>query len=291
MRPSESVSLACLAALVALSFVATPSAPGAAAGYAVLFLATWWVARRLPQGAFVRDWFPVVTIVAAFTFMEPVITGVHPRLYDAALAGIDDRHLAGLVSAWRGALGRPALLTDAAYVLYVSYYFVPLTAVGLARLRGPEETERVTFTVLLAFWGSYAGYFLVPAAGPRIPYAEEAAALGGGAVSDGVRWFLHVAEKTRLDAFPSGHTAISLVAGVLAIRLAPRFAPAIAAWVVAVIFTTVYIHVHYAIDVVAGVGLAAGALLGAAPASRAVAAAQARLSRRLAGTPRRAAGA
>ena len=31
---------------------------------------------------------------------------------DAALAGIDDRHLAGLVSAWRGALGRPALLTD-----------------------------------------------------------------------------------------------------------------------------------------------------------------------------------
>jgi len=291
MRPSEQLSLAFLAALTAAALAATPAAPASAAGFVVLAAATWALARRLPPGAFVRDWFPVVTVVATFSLLEPVITGLRPHLFDPQLAALDDRYLAGLVAAWRGAFGRPAAFTDLIFAVYVSYYFVPITAVALGRARGPEAGERTTFAVLLTFWLSYLGYLLVPAAGPRIPYAEQAAVLGGGAISDGVRWFLHVAEKTRLDAFPSGHTAISLVSGWLAIRLAPRSARVMVPWVLLVVFSTVYIHVHYAVDIAAGIVLAAGVLAAAPGCARAVSGAAAAISRRLAGTPRRAAGA
>jgi membrane-associated phospholipid phosphatase len=84
--------------------------------------------------------------------------------------------------------------------------------------------------------------------------------LGGGAVAHAVRAFLRAAEATTLDAFPSGHTALSLVPAALGTRLFPRQAPLLWAWAAAVIFATVYIQVHYVADVVAGVALALAAL-------------------------------
>ncbi len=45
--------------------------------------------------------------------------------------------------------------------------------------------------------------------------------LGGGAVSQAVRSFLRAAEGTTLDAFPSGHAAISMLAAHVGTRLFP----------------------------------------------------------------------
>ena len=127
----------------------------------------------------------------------------------------------------------------------------------LARLRlGPEDFERVVFAILLGFYLSFLGYFLWPAEGPRVPEALAAAQLGGGAVSQAVRAFLHGAETTTLDAFPSGHTALSVLPAILATRPFPRLAPLFWAWAAAVVFATVYIGVHYVADVAAGLLLA-----------------------------------
>ena len=83
-----------------------------------------------------------------------------------------------------------------------------------------------------------------------------------------VRAFLRAAEATTLDAFPSGHTALSLVPAALGTRLFPRWAPLLWTWAGAVIFATVYIQVHYVVDVVAGgvLGLVALAVAPGAPA-------------------------
>ncbi|HEY6100178.1 MAG TPA: phosphatase PAP2 family protein [Anaeromyxobacter sp.] len=257
MRPSERLTVSFLAALAALAAFGTPPDPISLAVLVALAAATAFLVRAEggPLGV-VRDFSPVAIVIAVFLVLEPVIAGVNPRRWDAFFAGWDARWLGALVPAWRGAFGRAAPVVDAVYLAYLSYYAFPLAAALLARRRGPEPFERAMFTILLCFYASYAGYVLFPTSGPRVPHADEARLLGGGAVSDLVRAFLRGAERTQLDAFPSGHTAITLVSLATGARAAPRAAPALLAWALAVVFSTVYIHVHYAADVVAGALLA-----------------------------------
>ena len=272
MRPSERLTTSFLVGLSALAALGTPREGRALAVLVALAAATVLLARveAGPLRA-MRDYFPVVVVLGTFLVLEPVIAGVNPRRWDPFFAAWDDRWAASLVAAWRGLARRTAPFVDAVYLAYVSYYVIPIAAALAARRRGPDAFERAVFVVVACFYASFAGYLLFPTSGPRLSAADEARLLGGGAVSGLVRAFLRTAEKTTLDAFPSGHTAVALVAAALGARAAPRATPAFGAWALAIVFSTVYIHVHYAVDVLAGVGLAA-AVLAAAPAlSRALA--------------------
>lgn len=274
MRPSERLTAAYLAALSAAALAAKPPAATSAAAYLALAAATALLARAAPSsraGAFVRDLFPVAVVVLVFMLLEPVILGLNPRRWDAFFAGVDARWFPAVVLGWRNAFGRAPLVTDALYAVYVSYYALPVLVALLARRRGPAALEGAVLALLAAFYVSFLGYLLFPTSGPRLSPADEARLLGGGAVSDAVRAFLHVAERTRLDAFPSGHTAVSLAAAAIGARLAPRHAAALLAWAGAIVFSTVYVHVHYVVDVVAGAALAAAALAGAPALGRALA--------------------
>jgi membrane-associated phospholipid phosphatase len=284
MRPPERLTLVAVLGLSAVTAVAKPEG-GALRLLAFLAMAaaTVLLARAAPEGSggvgvggsgagggplgFVRDWLPVGTVLAVFLLLQPIIEATTPWRLDPALARFDARYLAGLVAAWRGALGRPQLLTDAVYLGYVSYYLLPITVAAIAWRRGREPFERTAFALLLGFYLTFLGYLVLPAAGPRLAPTEEAELLGGGAISDAVRAFLHRAESTTLDAFPSGHTAIAVISAVLGTRLlrrAPRGpggAAALWAWAGAIVFATVYIHAHYAVDVLAGLALAAFVLV------------------------------
>ena len=268
MRPSERLTLSFLAALWAIALPSLPGSGLSLAAFAALAAATVLLARDSAVPRVVRDFFPIALVIAVYLALEPVIAGGNPGRWDAVFAAWDERWAGGLVTAWRGAFGRRAAAVDAVYVAYLSYYLIPVTVAVLAHRRGPEAFERAVFTILLCYYASFAGYLLFPTSGPRLPAGDEARLLGGGAVSDLVRGFLRVAEKTRLDAFPSGHTAIALTSGFVGKRVAPRAAPALAAWIAAVIFSTVYVHVHYVVDVLAGIALAGAVVAGAGAAYR-----------------------
>jgi membrane-associated phospholipid phosphatase len=92
-----------------------------------------------------------------------------------------------------------------------------------------------------------------------VPTELELQVLGGGTFSARVRDFLRAAEVNQLDAFPSGHTALSLVYLGYGWHLFPAWKIRIplAISVVGIIFATVYLSLHYAIDLVAGAILAA----------------------------------
>jgi membrane-associated phospholipid phosphatase len=275
MRPSERLSAAFLLALAAAAAASRP--PGAAllvAAFLGLAAAVALLSRAGDRGAvwsLARDLSPVPIVVAVFMLLQPVIEAVNPIRWDDFFAAFDARHLPRLVRAWRGLFGRPAALTDAVYLAYVSYYLLPVVVAVAVRARAREAYERTAFAIVLCFYLSFLGYFLFPTSGPRLARESEGSILGGGAVSDGVRAFLHAAEATRLDAFPSGHTAVSLVAAAMGSRAFPRATPALLAWAAAIVFATVYIHVHYAVDILAGALLAAATLAVAPAASRALA--------------------
>lgn len=272
MRPSERIGLVALLVLSLLLAALRP--PGA--GRVLLVLAITAAAAALSarlggRGGVLglwRDAAPYAVMVVMFSHLQPAIEALNPARYDAALAGLDQRWFGGLIGAWRGALGRPAVFTDAVYLAYVSFYLLPVVVLLAVRSgKGREAMELDSFTVLLGFYLSFVGYFLWPTSGPRLPAAEEAV-LGGGAVSRAVRAFLHASEGTTLDAFPSGHTALSLLTAHVGIRRFPKGTVPLLAWAAAIVFATIYVQAHYVVDLLAGVGLYLVALALAMPARR-----------------------
>jgi membrane-associated phospholipid phosphatase len=268
LRPSERLSGLALAALTGATLLLRPAGwllpavvfPGLFAGILLLV-------RNSPGtlAGGLRDFSPAAVVLAVFLLLQPLLTAANPARWDTVLAGVDARWFGSLAAAWHGAFGRPSAFTDLVYLGYASFYFLPLAVAVLARTRlGPDRFEAVVFTLLLGFYLSFLGYFLWPAEGPRVPPALEATQLGGGAVSRAVRAFLHGAETTTLDAFPSGHTALSVVSAALASRPFPKLAPLLWIWALGIIFATVYIRAHYLVDLAAGL-LLAGSTLALAP--------------------------
>src|SRR5262249_54923365 len=117
--------------------------------------------------------------------------------------------------------------------------------------------DQCVFAIVATFLVSFFGYLLWPALGPRVPAGHEAEVLGGTEVRAAVFGFLHTVERNQLDAFPSGHTAVSLVVLALGARLLPTFRVPLAIVVGSIVFSTVYLSVHYVIDIAAGTLLAA----------------------------------
>jgi membrane-associated phospholipid phosphatase len=237
---------------------------------ALFVLAAAALGPRSKVGDALHAFGPLVVITGIFQTVGFVVAVTNPARWDAFFAAVDARLFGTLVPAWRGALGRPAWLTDLLSACYFSYYVVP-TAMGVALyVRGRrEEFDRLVFGLQAILLASYAGYFLFPTAGPRVPAEEAQVVLGGGAVSEWVRWFLRSAEMNALDAFPSGHTAASLVFLAYGWHMFPRWRAALCMVVAGIVFSTVYLSHHYAIDLVAGALLAAG-MLAAMPALRRV---------------------
>jgi len=229
--------------LVTLAFLAS-----------TFFFAAAWGARS-ELGRVTHAFAPLPVVVTLFNVAGPLIGAANPMRFDGLMASLDAGVFGALVPAWRHALGRPAWLSDLASVAYVSYYFIPFgMCIALwvqARWRAFDDLAFILVATLLV---SYLGYFLFPTTGPRVPQELEVLVLGGGPVSVRVRDFLRAAEVNQLDAFPSGHTALSLVFLGFGWRLFPRWSvrvPLLAA-VVGIVFATVYLSLHYVVDLCAG---------------------------------------
>ena len=250
-----------LAALAVLVLVACDHRAALLARLATLALVIVVTARLRPRARVARllhDFLPVLSIVCVFSWTGPVIVATTTHTWDATMAGLDGALFGSLPARWFGLLGRPWWLTDAAYVAYVSYYVVPVAmAVALYAQGRLAEFDDFVFTVVAAFLVSYVCYFVFPTIGPRVPEDVEASLLGGSGLSSAVRGFLRVAEGNLLDAFPSGHTALSLVFLACGWRLFPRWRAPLVLDVAAIVFATVYLSLHYVIDLVGGVVLAA----------------------------------
>ena len=214
---------------------------------------------RSELGRVAHAYVPLPVVVTIFNVAGPLIGELNPMRFDSTMAGIDLSWFGPLVPAWRNLLGRPHWLTDAASLFYVSYYFIPFAmCIALWVQRRWKDYDDLAFALIATLLLTYIGYFIFPTTGPRVPHELEVQVLGGGTFSARVRDFLRAAEVNQLDAFPSGHTALSLVYLGYGWRLYPSWKIRIplAISVIGIIFATVYLSLHYAIDLVAGTLLA-----------------------------------
>jgi membrane-associated phospholipid phosphatase len=204
------------------------------------------------------DFYPVAYVPLVFDSLGPLIPALNP----AANPGRDgwliaaDRFLLGTdPTVWLQRCVRP-WLSDVMYLAYCAYFIVPFVVAGyILWNRSLAHLRRYIFIVVLAFYASYVGYFLVPARGPRAAITHTVKLQTtpiSRAVTDGMNWV----ERNKNDVFPSGHVMLTAVCLMLAWRESRWLFLGLLPVGLGVFVSTVYCRYHYVIDVLAGLVLA-----------------------------------
>ena len=292
LNPADKVAIAYLAIIAFLILLFNARVPwrvSLCAGHATLIGLIVLIARSLPVSPspgvpftrpsrlgftyVIRGWYPVALIPLTYKELSYLIPLIHPRDYDAALAGIDHRVLGVHPTVWLERFTWPPL-TEVLQLTYSTYYFLPLVlGVVLWRKGWFDKFYYWVYIVVLGFYLSYLGYIAVPAIGPRfLPSIAEAQTipLSGVWLFQPVREMLDRAEGITRDCFPSGHTELTLLVLIYARSFHKKVFWCLLPLGTGVIISTVYLRYHYVIDVVAGLLLAIMIVIIARPVYRAL---------------------
>jgi membrane-associated phospholipid phosphatase len=226
---------------------------------AALLLVTLLVRRRerLPGWArFLVDFYPAAFIPVLYETLGPLIAAARGHARDAVLIAADRALFGTDVTVWLQRFVNPAL-TTLFYLSYTTYYFIAL-ALGFVLLRrSTEDLQRFLFTVTLCYYVSYAGYFALPALGPRYALAEShTVVLETTRIAATIERTLNELEHTKYDVFPSGHTMIAVTVLLVAFRRARDVFWYLLPFATLLVLSTVYCRYHYVVDVIAGIALA-----------------------------------
>jgi membrane-associated phospholipid phosphatase len=237
------------------------------AGVMLLVGLAWGFPSSRTQGLgwFLRNWYPLLCVAAAYKEMGILIPALRSRDADAALARLDFALWGVNPTVWLERIQTRAL-TEFLQIIYS--LFLPavllVAAVFWARRRS-KEFRYYLFLISLGFLVSYVGYLLVPARGPRFLLNNlQTRPLAGRWSFQFLRGALDWLEGIQYDCFPSGHTEVTLLAWWSARRISKRLFWTYSAYTMCMVFATVYLRYHYSIDAIAG-ALLAVALLAAAP--------------------------
>ena len=218
---------------------------------------------------YVHEWYVAPTVFFTFKEIYFMLSPIHGgRDYDDVLIAID-RWLFGVnPTEWLMHLSTP-VLTEVLQIAYTSFYLLFLIiGYEIYRRNEPDLFHSFMFTCVYGFFLSYAGYFLLPAIGPRFTLHDFSALdrdLPGLLLTPYLRWFVNAGESiplgvpnavaiagTQRDVFPSGHTMMTLVLMWISAKYRLRFRYAMYTIGTLLIIATVYERYHYVIDLVGG---------------------------------------
>jgi membrane-associated phospholipid phosphatase len=198
-----------------------------------------------------------MTVSIVFNSLGELIASIHATTYDDFLIAVDHAMFGVHPTVWMERWISPTLSALLQFA-YISYYFIPLSLGIVLIVKGRFGAfEEVLFGILLCFYLSYVGYLLVPAIGPRFTLSHlQTGDLQLYPLIETIQEALNALEKNKTDAFPSGHTAVSLMCLYYAWKerekkLFAVFVPV----VTGLLISTVYLRYHYVIDVIAGIAL------------------------------------
>lgn len=255
----------------------------------VLAIAVAFVRSRSDRKAaqILHAFYVVPLVLLLFKTSEYLSYPIHGKDYDESLILID-RMLFGVdPTIWLyETLPIVPFFIEYLQICYSLFYMLPVwVAVELYRRRisrDPlhhfhddelDELEQHRFVIVYGFCLSYLGYVLYPAIGPRFflhDFWSISREMPGLYLTEALRtltnsgenvepWMTH-AEAMKVvtrDAFPSGHTMMTLVTIVMAFRFKVQSRVAILVIGSSLIFATVYLRYHYVADLVGGAVFAA----------------------------------
>jgi len=204
----------------------------------------------------VHAFLPVLIIPVVFDSLGDLIPWIwiRHRYFDDLLIRIDYALFGVHPTVWMERFIHPAL-TNFLQLAYISYYLIPISlGIVLALRKKQNHFDKAVFGIVFCFYLSYIGYLLFPAIGPRFTLAHlQRAGFQGSPMAVAIQNALNRLEKTKTDAFPSGHTAVALMTLYYAWKCREK----VLFWILlpvvsAMMLSTVYLRYHYVIDVIAG---------------------------------------
>jgi membrane-associated phospholipid phosphatase len=201
--------------------------------------------------------FPVIVVILIFDSLGGLIRYINPSTYDHILIRLDYMIFRVHPTIALERFTHP-LVTELLQIAYASYYFLPVALGITLKIKGSaSEFNRAIFLIILCFFLSYIGYLLVPAIGPRYTMNHlQNIELNGIVLRNVIDGTLNALEGVKRDAFPSGHTAVTLTVLYLAFRFKRSLFWLFLPLVAALLVSTVYLRYHYVIDIIAGIVLA-----------------------------------
>lgn len=144
-------------------------------------------------------------------------------------------------------------LLSLAYVFFL--ILLPLISLFYILYGHPSSRGRYWLGMMTVYGPGFAGYLLLPAAGPYLHHPGQLPALQNGLVSGPIHAFI-AGQSTGVDVWPSLHCAVTLYIQAWLWRAAPAWGRALLPATLLVIVSTLYLQYHYFIDVLCGAALA-----------------------------------
>jgi membrane-associated phospholipid phosphatase len=262
-RPADTATiifLAFLATITIFFYQAVPKAPILITLYGSLIIIQFFLIRIKDKGKATRVVydlvFPTICVLIIFDSLEGVVHYVNPQDIDPFLIRIDYLIFGNHPTIMLEKYMNP-VVTDILQLAYSTYYFIPVSYGAVLLLHNQrKEFDISLFLILFCFYLSYLGYLLFPALGPRFYLADlQTTELQGVIVAEPLMNLLNRLEGIKRDAFPSGHTAITLTVLYLSFNFRRKLFWIYLPIVAALIFSAVYCRYHYVVDIFTGVGL------------------------------------
>jgi membrane-associated phospholipid phosphatase len=266
MRPTEAIHLGAIALLAILTILfhdrlANPGgnlmAYGALAAVIAVIIPLAKREDRLPAPVTLfLDFYPAIFLPILFNTLSPLIMATRGGPRDDLLIAADRAIFGVDVTVWLERFARPGV-NDIFYIFYSTYYFIALSLGLVLWARDRATARRYVFTLMVVYYVSYAGYFTIPALGPRFAQVElYTKSLTQTPVAHIIDDTINHLEKTKLDVFPSGHTMISVAVLLVAWKRARDVFWILLPIATGLIISTVFCRFHYVVDLIAGTALA-----------------------------------
>ncbi|MCB0742585.1 MAG: phosphatase PAP2 family protein, partial [Ignavibacteriae bacterium] len=175
--------------------------------------------------------FPLIFL--SFKQVYILLRSIHSHDYDPLLIELDRFIFGGDPTVFLYQFANP-ILTEIAQIAYGTFFFLPIIlGIEFQRKNKTTELSYIIFIVVFGFFLSYAGYFLLPAVGPRFSlhnFDTTNLELPGLFLTNTLRNIVNWGESipngtinaidfVQRDVFPSGHTQMTLIVMYLAVKL------------------------------------------------------------------------
>jgi len=223
----------------------------------ILFLLWLPFAKTNKIIKWMRIFNPLIIIPTNFHELHYLVHNVNPTDFDELLIKIDYAIFGVHPTLWLEQFSNP-ILVEYFQIIYATFYFLPaILVVILCKRKEPDNVNFFIYIIVLGFYLSYITYFLVPAIGPRFTLDHlQANPVTGLWATKYIIDTLNFLEDIQRDAFPSGHTEMTILTMIYAWKFSKKYF-----WVLLIIgssmiISTVFLRYHYVIDVIAGALLA-----------------------------------
>jgi membrane-associated phospholipid phosphatase len=220
----------------------------------ILFIIVKNNLRNNPFTIILKQWYPWLILAINFGQLPQIIPYIHETDIDGILIQLDLKLFSVHPTLWMENLHWPPL-TEFLQFIYITFYFLPMILMfRLIRSKQFEEFLTFRFVFFLGFFLSYIGYILFPAIGPRFTLQQfHSFPLEGIFLTQSIKSLLNTLEQINRDAFPSGHTMMTLLSMIFALKYDKRLGKYYIPITFFMLVATVYLRYHYVVDLIGGI--------------------------------------